>query len=136
MWLGITECEFKIGNKNYKNDSVVCRNLTRPCILGIDILRKCGIFAGWTPKGKFKLTTQQEFLVESLEVLIEGPMIHNKQGVIIPGRKLVIIDVSINIDEWMDEQIFEIRPNFLLTINIQTSTKDEGIKQECIPLDC
>ena len=48
--LGITECEFKIGEKNYKNDFVVCKNLTRPCILGIDFLRKHGIFAGWTPK--------------------------------------------------------------------------------------
>ena len=34
--LGITECEFKIGEKDYKNDFVVCKNLTRPCILGID----------------------------------------------------------------------------------------------------
>ena len=77
--LGITECEFKIGEKDYKNDFVVCKNLTRPCILGIDFLRKHGIFAGWTPKGQFKLITQQELLVESLEVLMNGPMIHNKQ---------------------------------------------------------
>ena len=77
--LGITECGFKIGEKDYKNDFIVCKNLTRPCILGIDFLRKHGIFAGWTPKGKFKLITQQAFLVESLEVLMDGPMIHNKQ---------------------------------------------------------
>ena len=28
--LGITECEFKIGEKDYKYDFVVCKNLTRP----------------------------------------------------------------------------------------------------------
>ena len=28
--LGITECEFKIGEKSYKNDFVVCKDLTRP----------------------------------------------------------------------------------------------------------
>ena len=78
----------------------------------IDFLRKHGIFAGWTPKGKFKLITQQEFLVESLEVLMNGPMIHNKQGITIPGRKLAIIDVSANIDESMDDQMFEVKPNF------------------------
>ena len=111
--LGITECEFKIGEKGYRNDFVVCKSLTRPCILGIDFLRKHGIFAGWTPKGKFKLITQQEFLVESLEVLINGPMIHNKQGIIIPGRRLAIIDVSIDKDELMDDQMFEVMPNFL-----------------------
>ena len=36
--IGITECEFKIGQKEYKNDFVVCKNLIRPCILGIDFL--------------------------------------------------------------------------------------------------
>ena len=61
--------------------TVVCKNLIRPCILGIDFLKKHGIFAGWTPTGKFKLITQQEFPVESLEVLIKGPMIHKKQGI-------------------------------------------------------
>ena len=82
--------------------------------MGIDFLRKHGIFAGWTSKGKFKLITQQEFLVESLEVLMNGPMIHNKQGITIPGRRLAIIDVSINIDESMDDQMLEVRSNFFL----------------------
>ena len=82
--------------------------------MGIDFLRKHGIFAGWTSKGKFKLITQQEFLVESLEVLMNGPMIHNKQGLTIPGR-LAIINVSIDIDKSMNDQMFEVRPNFLLT---------------------
>ena len=84
--LGITECEFKIGEKGYKNDFVVCKNLTTPCILGINFLRKHSIFAGWASEGKFKLITQQEFLVESLEVLMNGPMIHNKQGLTIPKK--------------------------------------------------
>ena len=138
--LGFTECEFNIGEKGYKNDFVVCKNLTRPCILGIDFLRKHSIFAGWIPKGKFKLITQQEFFVESLEVLMNGPMIHNKQGLTIPGRRLAIIDVSIDIDKSMDDQMFEVRPNFLLTnehpnlVMIPMLHKVEGIKQKCIPL--
>ena len=137
--LGITECEFTIGEKSYRNDFVVCKNLTRPCILGIDFLRKCGIFAGWTPKGKFKLITQQEFPVESLEVLINGPMIQNKQGITIPGKRLAIIDVSIDIDESMDDQMFEVRPNFLLStehpnlVIIPMLYKLKGTKQRCIP---
>ena len=75
--IGITKCEFKIGQKEYKNEFVVCKNLIRSCILGTDFLKKHGIFVGWTPTGKFKLISHQEFLVESLEVLIKGPMIHN-----------------------------------------------------------
>ena len=67
--------------------------------MGIDFLKKHGIFAGWTPTGKFKLITKQEFLVESLEVLMKGPMIHNKQGIEIPERSLAIIKTSVNTRE-------------------------------------
>ena len=28
--VGVTECEFKIGTKEYKNDFIVCKNLVRP----------------------------------------------------------------------------------------------------------
>ena len=109
-------------------------------MLGIDFLRKHGIFAGWTSKGKFKVITQQEFLVESLEVLMNGPMIHNKQGLTIPGRRLAIINVTIDMDKSMNDQMFEVRPNFLLTdehpnlVMIPRLHRVEGIKQKCIPL--
>ena len=70
------------------------------------------ICARWTAEGKFKLISQQEFLVESLGVLMDGPMIYNKEGVTIPGRKLAVIKVSIEIDKTMDGQMFEVKPNF------------------------
>ena len=111
--------------------------MTRPCILGIDFLRKHNIFAGWTTEGKFKLISQQEFLVESLEVLMDGPMIYNKQGITVPGRRLAVIKVSIEMDETMDGQMFEVKPNFLLTNehpNLIIMHQVTGEEQECIPL--
>ena len=138
--MGVTGCQFKIGDKGYKTDFVVCKNLIRPCILGIDFLRKHNIFAGWTAEGKFKLISQQEFLVESLEVLMDGPVIYNKQGITIPGRKLAVIKVSIEMDKTMDGQMFEVRPNFLLTnehpnlIIMPMLHQVTGEKQEYIPL--
>ena len=45
---------------------------------------------------------------------MNGLMIHNKQGLAIPGRRLAIIDVSIDIDQSMNDRMFEVRPNFLL----------------------
>ena len=134
--MGITGCEFKIGDKGYKTDFVVCKNLTRPCILGIDFLRKHKIFAGWTAEGKFKLISQQEFLVESLEVLLDGPMIYNKQGITVPGRRLAVIKVSIEMDKAMDGQMFEVKPtnehpNLVIMPMLHQVT---GKKQECIPL--
>ena len=78
--------------------------------------------------------------MESLEVIVNVPMIHNKQGITIPGRRLALIDVSVNIDESMDEEMFELRPNFLFTtehpnvIIIPMLHKVKGIKQRHIPL--
>ena len=112
--IGITECEFKIGTKEYKNDFVVCKNLVQPCILGIDFLRKHGIWTGWSPTGKFQLISQQKFLVESLEVLMKGPMIHNRQGINIPRRNLAVVSVLLDTKILQENQVYEVKPNPLL----------------------
>ena len=113
--IGITECEFKIGAKEYKNEFIVCKNLVRPCILGTDFLRKHGIWTGWSPAGKVQLISQQKFLVESLEVLMKGPMVHNRQGINIPGRSLALVSVLFNPKTLQENQMYEIKPNTLLT---------------------
>ena len=38
--LGRTKAEFKLGVSTYSSEFIVCRNLRRPAILGIDFLRK------------------------------------------------------------------------------------------------
>ena len=113
--IAVTECEFKIGMKEYKNDFIVCKNLVRPCILGMDFLRKHGIWTGWGPTGKVQLVSQQKFLVESLEVLMKGPMIHNRQGINIPGRNLAVISVLLDTKALQENQVYEVKPNLLLT---------------------
>ena len=112
--IGITKCEFKTGTKEYKNDFIVCKNLVRPCILGADFLRKHGIWTGWSPTGKVQLISQQKFLVESLEVLMKGPMIHNRQGIDIPGRNLAVDSVLLDTKTLQENQVYEVKPNLLL----------------------
>ena len=71
---------------------------------------------------------------------MDGPMIYNKQGVTVPGRRLAVIKVSIEIDKTMDGQMFEVKPNFLLTnehpnlVIVPMLHQVRGEKQECIPL--
>ena len=113
--IGITECEFKIGTKEYKNDLIVCKNLVRTCILGTDFLRKHGIWTGWSSTGKFQLISQQKFFVESLAVLMKGPMIHNRQGINIPGRNLAVVSVLVDIKALQENQVYEVKLNLLLT---------------------
>ena len=119
---------------------MICKNLIRPCILATDFLKKHGIFAGWTPMGKFKLISYQEFLVKSLEVLIKGPMIHNRQGIDIPGRSLAMVNASIDTRKLLKDQVFEVKPNFLLTnehpnlVVVPMLYNIQGKKHDCIPL--
>ena len=113
--IGIIESEFKIGMKEYKNDFIVCKNLVRPCILGADFLRKHSIWTGWSPTGKVQLISQQKFLVESLEVVMKGPMIHNKQGIEILGRNLAVVSVFLDTKTLQENQVYEVKPNLLLT---------------------
>ena len=75
-----------------------------------------------------------------MEVPIDGPMIYNKQGITVPGRKLAVIKVSIKIDEAMNGQMFKVKTNFLLTnehpnlVIMPMLHQVTGKKQECIPL--
>ena len=68
-----------------------------------------------SPTGKFQLISQQKFLVESLEVLMKGPMIHNRQGINIPGRNLAVVSVLLDTKALQENQVYEVKPNLLLT---------------------
>ena len=53
--IGVTQCTFSIGKHSYIYDFVMCKNLSRPFILGIDFLRQYLIDTCWSPSGKFRL---------------------------------------------------------------------------------
>ena len=71
---------------------------------------------------------------------MDGPMICNKQGITVPGRKLAVIKVTIDIDEIMDGQMFVVKPNFMLAnehpnlVIVPILHQVRGEKQGCIPL--
>ena len=76
--------------------------------------------------------------MESLEVLVKGSMIHNRQGINIPGRSLAMVNASAQ--EFLEDQVFEVKPNFLLTnehpnlIMVPMLHIALGRKQSCISL--
>ena len=47
-----------------------------------------------------------KFLVESLEVLMKGPMIHNRQGINIPKRNLAVVSVSFDTKALQEKQVY------------------------------
>ena len=67
-------------------------------------------------------------------------MIHNRQGINIPGRSLTMVNASIDTGELLKGHVFEVKPNFLLTsehpnlIVVPKLYNIQGQKHDYIPL--
>ena len=46
---------------------------------------------------------------------MKGPMIHNRQGINIPGRNLAVVSVLLDTKALQENQMYEVKPNLLLT---------------------
>ena len=108
-------CNFKLGKQLFSFEFIVCRGLSRPCILGLDFLRKYKIGIGWSPNGKFQLDLHQQVLIESIKVYMSGPTLQTRQCITIPSRSLMVLNAKATIDKHMEGGIYKVVPNFLLS---------------------
>ena len=135
---GTITCDFKLGKQPFSFKFIVCRGLSRPCILGLDFLRKYKIGIGWSPNGKFQLGLHQQVLVESIKVYMSGPTLQTRQCITIPSRSLMVLNAKATIDKHMEEGFHKVVPNFLLSnehpelVLIPTVHNVEITKIECI----
>ena len=136
---GTVACDFKLGKQPFSFEFIVCRGLSRPCILGLDFLRKYKIGTGWSPTGKFQLDLHQQVLVESVKVYMSGPTLQTRQCITIPSRSLMVLNAKATIDRHMEGGLHKVVPNFLLSdeypelVLIPTVHNVEITKLECIP---
>ena len=136
---GTITCDFKLGKQPFSFEFIVCRGLSRPCILGLDFLRKYKIGIGWSPNGKFQLDLHQQVLVESVKVYMSGPTLQTRQCITIPSRSLMVLNAKATIDKHMEGGLYKVVPNFLLSdeypelVLILTVHNVEITKIECIP---
>ena len=136
---GTITCDFKLGKQPFSFKFIVCRGLSRPCILGLDFLRKYKIGIGWSPNGKFQLDLHQQVLVESIKVYMSGPTLQTRQCITIPSRSLMVLNAKATIDRHMEGGLHKVVPNFLLSdeypelVLIPTVHNVEITKIECIP---
>ena len=136
---GTVACDFKLGKQPFSFEFIVCRGLSRPCILGLDFLRKYKIGIGWSPTGKFQLDLHQQVLVESIKVYMSGPTLQTRQCITIPSRSLMVLNAKATIDRHMEGGLHKVVPNFLLSdeypelVLIPTVHNVEITKLECIP---
>ena len=115
--LGRAECAFTLGGRDYKMEFIVCKNLRRPAILGLDFLRQNRIGTTWTPTGTFALQRGEDILVESIEVCFEdtNPMITAYRHYTVPARSIMIVTAKANMQLQDQGRVFEVNatPSFL-----------------------
>ena len=87
--------EIEIGKKKFKKNFLVCENLTRGLILGVDIAKQHAGGVHWTKHNSFVLNIDGETVAETKEL-------HNKAAVSLKKRtklatrSCVVVDVDIN----------------------------------------
>ena len=93
--IGKINCEIEIGEKMFKQTFLVCENLTRSLILGVDFAKQHTAGVRWTKHNSFVLTIDGETVAETKEL-------HNKAAVSLkkrtklPPRSCAVVDVDIN----------------------------------------
>ena len=93
--LGQINCSFELGKIRFNSDLIVCRNLTRPLLLGRDFLIQNHITVRYD--GKCILDYQQHKLVASIDIE-DKPQLNMAHSVTLPGRTLAIICIYNNLD--------------------------------------
>ena len=101
---------FCIGKIRFNSDLIVCRNLTKPLILGRDFLIQNHISVQYADDGKCILDYQHHELVASIDIE-DKPQLNMAHSVTLPGRTLAIVFVYNNLDPHQSEYIYEIEPS-------------------------
>ena len=100
-------CTFELGKTKFRSDFIVCKNLTRPLILGRDFLIQNHVSVKYSENGKCLLDYQQQELIASLYVE-DKPQMSLNASMILPGRTLAIIQVNNDLEPKQSGQIYEI----------------------------
>ena len=112
--LGIIHCSFELGKITFINSLIVCRNFTRPLILGRDFLLQHNITVKYAANGKCILEYQQQELIASIDIE-NKPHLYMAHTVDIPGRTLAIVCVHKDLNPMQSGSLYEIRPNDIIT---------------------
>ena len=112
--VGLVNCTFELGKVKFSGDFIVCKNLTRPLILGRDFLIQNHVSVRYSENGKCILDYQQQELIASLNVESK-PQLSLANSIALPGRTLAIIQVNNDLKPEQSGQMYEIEPNYFLT---------------------
>ena len=134
--VGTVTCGVNIGEKNFVQTFIVCRNMTRNVILGTDFTITHAAGVEWTRQGTKRLTCDGEIIMEAAEPRCQQQkMMYSTKHVTIPPRSFAVLEVD------CDSELsgkFEVVPNPLFAkdhpnLHCETMTYDANAKAEKIP---
>ena len=117
--VGLVNCTFELGKTKFRSDFIVCKNLTRPLILGRDFLIQNHVSIRYSENGKCILDYQQQELIASLNIE-DKPQLSLIASMILPNYflteeypNLYIVPMIHNVDVHKTEKVPFVVINFL-----------------------
>ena len=98
-----------MGKIKFNSDFIVCKNLTRPLILGRDFLVQNHVTVQYADNGKCVLDYQQQEIVASMDIE-NKPQLSLANSVTLPGRSLIVVCVQNHLEPDQSGQIHEVEP--------------------------
>ena len=102
--VGLVNHTFELGRTKFRSDFIVCKNLTRPLILGRDFLIQNHVSIRYSENGRCILDYQQQELIASHNVE-DKPQLSLTASMILPGRTLAIIHINNDLEPKLDNFI-------------------------------
>ena len=107
--MGFLTCNLQIGGEIYKQQFIVCRQLTPGIILGHDLLSRNQLGITWGPEGVLQLRDKQDLSVQTAEE-ITNPNVKLAAKTVIPSRSLVLVTVLTTLPPCKNKTCFDFIP--------------------------
>ena len=109
LGMGFLTCNLQIGGEIYKQQFIVCRQLTPGIILGRDFLSRNQLGITWGPEGVLQLRDKQDLSVQTAEE-ITNPTVTLAAKTAVPSRSFVLVTVSTTLPSCGNKTHFDFIP--------------------------
>ena len=107
--MGFLTCNLQIGGEIYKQQFIICRQLTPGIILGRDFLSHNQLGISWGPEGVLQLRDKQDLSVQTAKE-ITNPTVTLAVKTVVPSRSLVLVTVSTTLPSCENKTHFDFIP--------------------------
>ena len=107
--MGFLTCNIQIGGEIYKQQFIVCRQLTPGIILGCDFLSRNQLGISWGPEVVLQLRDKEDLSVQTAEE-ITNPTVTLAVKTVVPARSLVLVTVSTTLPSCRNKTRFDFIP--------------------------